>query len=390
VAQATTPNAIQSLGGPTQGGLLSYTGISDPGLLNLYNAALGNLTGGSSAAANRIGQQLAPVQASSSAQQSTFDVLALVNNRLSAQAGVPGTGPRAQAGMSGIATGEAPSTLGAWTEVFGGQADQGSRSGVAGYGATYGGVLVGADRAVGEAWRVGGLFSYANTLFRGVDATAADTARINAYGLMGYAGYTGQPWYLNLSGGVVFQHYDTTRAVSMTGFSGAASGSFDGRQVVMRAEAGYPLALAGGVTATPLAGLSYGYLEQDGYTERGGNGAALTVGASHANSLRSTAGLRLSKRFETSQGALMPELSLQWLHEFVNARQLIGAHFAGDPFGQTSFTTTGMAPVSDMASIGAGVSLMRADDLTVSLRYELQTGGGFTSQTGFMRLRKMF
>jgi len=59
---------------------------------------------------------------------------------------------------------------------------------------------------------------------------------------------------VNLSGGVVQQQYDTSRAVNFQGLSGTAGGHFSGQLYVARAEAGYPLAL-GGLTLTPLASL---------------------------------------------------------------------------------------------------------------------------------------
>jgi outer membrane autotransporter protein len=212
---------------------------------------------------------------------------------------------------------------------------------------------------------------------------------VNGYGLIGYASYAGIPWYVNLSGAVVHQQYDTTRLVSMEGFAGAATGHFSGQQYVARAEAGYPLAL-GSATLTPLASLTYSYQNQGNYTESGGNGAALAVDSSHGSSVKSSLGAKLEKGFSTRYGELVPELQAQWIHEYDHTRMVTGAGFAADATGQTAFTTVGAAPVADLADISLGATLLRANNLSLSVHYEVQAAPGFVSQTGIVRLRQLF
>ncbi|HWZ47649.1 MAG TPA: autotransporter domain-containing protein, partial [Herbaspirillum sp.] len=258
-----------------------------------------------------------------------------------------------------------------------------------GYNANYGGLLIGADKAINDNWRAGGAFTYSNTAVNSTGDTTGDTARINSYGLIGYASYTGNPWYVNLSGAVMAQQYDTSRQVNFQGFSGTANGQFNGQQYVARAEAGYPLAL-NGVTLTPLASLTYSYQNQGSYTESGGNGAALAVNAAHADSVKSGLGAKLEKSFSTHYGEIVPELQLQWIHEYDHTAQVTGASFAADPTGQTAFTTVGATPVSNLADLSLGVTLLKANNLSLSARYELQAARGFVSQTGSLRLRQLF
>ncbi len=375
---ATAPNAIASLDG-----LLRFTGISDPALLNLYDAALGSLSQGSAATANRIGKALTPAQTGQASAAPTLDAINAVNGHIAALR-------LAQAaGETGVASGEGPARWGVWGQAFGGHASQGERDQVDGYSANYGGLLVGADRAINDRWQAGGAFTYSNTAIDSTGDIAGDTTRVNSYGLIGYASYAGTPWYVNLSGAVVQQQFDTTRLVNLQGFSGAADGHFSGQQYVARAEAGYPFAL-GGLTLTPLASLTYRYLNQGSYTESGGNGAALSVDSSHATSVTSSLGAQLEKVFSTHYGELVPEVRVQWIHEYDHAGQATGASFAADATGQTAFTTVGATPVADLADISLGVSLLRANNLSLSLRYELQAGSAFLSQTGTLRLRQLF
>ncbi|MEZ0191559.1 autotransporter domain-containing protein [Ralstonia solanacearum] len=377
-SMATVPNAVASLNG-----LLGYTGIGSATLLNLYNATLGSLSEGSTAGANQIGKQLGATQTGWAPAAPTFDALnvvgAHVNTLRLAQA----------AGATGVATGDSPAQWGVWGQAFGGHAQQSERDQTDGYRANYGGLLIGADREINDRWRAGGAFSYSNTSIDNTGDTSGSFARVNGYGLIGYASYTGNPWYVNLSGAAVQQRYDTSRAVSMQGFSGTASGHFSGQQYVARTEAGYPLPV-GSATLTPLASLTYSYLTQDSYTEDGGNGTALSVGATRVGSVKSGLGAKLEKGFTTRYGQIVLEARAQWIHEYDHARQVTSASFAADATGQTAFTTVGMTPVSDLADISLGATLLRANNLSLSARYELQAGRGFVSQTGSVRLRQLF
>jgi outer membrane autotransporter protein len=345
------------------------------------------LSQGSTGGADRIGKQLGAIQTGWAPAAPMFDALNLVASRINTLR----LGEAAGAGRTGISTGEGPARNGVWGQAFGGHASQDERDDVDGYSANYGGLLIGADRALNERWRVGGAFSYSNTQIDNTGATSGDKTRVNSYGLIGYASYDGRPWYVNLSGGVVQQRYDTTRHIDFQGFSGTADGDFNGQQYVARVEAGYPLALgASGYTLTPSASLTYSHLDQDSYTEDGGNGAALSVGSAHANSVRSGLGAKLAKSYSTRYGDIVPELQLHWIHEYDHARQATGAGYAADPSGQTAFTTVGATPVSDLAAVSLGVTLLRENNLSLSVRYEVQAGGGFLSQTGSLRLRQLF
>ncbi|WP_240648453.1 autotransporter domain-containing protein [Pararobbsia silviterrae] len=374
---ATAPNARAALGG-----LFGYQGVSNAQLLALYDATDGALAGGSVSTANQIGKQLSPMQFQAASRASADDEMNIVGAHMDSLRLA-----RADTG-SGVATGEAPSDWTGWAQAFGGHSGQNARDDVDGYNANYGGLLLGADRALGERWRVGAAFDYTHTQIDNTGDTEGDSAGIDAYGLIGYASYAGSPWYVNLSGAATYQRFDTTRIVSMTGYNGTANGNFNGRQFALNAEFGWPLVLDDGYTVTPLASLTMSHLNQQSYTESG-DGPQLEVGGTNVNSVRSALGARLSKVFSTSYGDLVPTMSLKWLHEFDHAKAVTSASFAGDPTG-TGFTTVGMAPVSDLADVSLGVTLLRSDTLSLTARYELQAGGGFVSNVGVLRVQKLF
>lgn len=376
---ATDPNAVAALGG-----LSRYTGI-DPALLNLFNAGQAvNL--GSTADANRAGRQLNPISSPVSSQAvtaPTLDALNIVSAHTDSLR-------LAQSGRaSGLSAGNAASATGVWGQAYAGQARQDERDQVSAYRANYSGLLFGVDQQVDEHWNIGGVFSYSNARIRDTGSNAGDSSNVDAYGLLAYGSYSGQPWYLNFSAGAVQQRYATTRSVSFPGFAGVATGKFDGMQYVAKAEVGYPLA-TGNVTTTPLLGLTYSRLNQDAYTESGGNGAALAVGSTSVNSLQSDLGVKFERELVTSYGNLVPSLKLAWRHEFDNDRAATNARFVADPSGETSFTSLGASPVKNSALISLGATLLREKNLSLSVRYDLQTGSGFLAQSGSLRLRKLF
>src|SRR5450830_685472 len=379
---ATTPNAVAALTG-----LFNYSG-TNASLLNVFNSAAA-LT--SSAEATKAGAQLSPtavtsgvVQASAAATQTVSTVTTShLDSLRTAQAD----------GNSGVATGEHSYDVGVWGQVFDGHANQSERDNVSGYSANYNGLLLGADAQLTEQVRAGGLFSYAKTSMSNTGDNSGTSASVNSYGLSAYGSYTGEPWYVNVLAGVVKQQYSTTRDVSYTGFSGVANGSFNGLQYTTAVQAGYPLNVEQwlpGVTVTPLAGLSYSTLRQDGYSETGGSGAGLSINAANTTSLKSELAVKAETSFDTSYGKLQPLVQVGWHHEYHDSRMQSTASFADDTTGTTSFATQSAKPVSDTGALSLGVTLLESKNLKVAARYTVEAGSGYSGQTADLQLRYQF
>lgn len=377
---ATIPSATASLGG-----LGNYTGIASPQLLELFNASLAI---DSKSEANRVGESLSPgqnINTSSAAAVATSTAQAVVGAHIDAVRNP------ANSGTSGVATGDDyASNWIVWGQPFGGYTRQDSTAEVSGYTAKFGGLIMGADRSLGDDWRLGAAVNYSNTSVHGKDNLSGNTSTADNYGVIGYAGFTGDPWYLNLSAGVNRQNYTSVRRADFTGFSGAAQGKFNGQSVTLQTEVGYPLALQAGVVLTPLASLTYGYQHVDGYKETGGNGMALDVGSSHAQSVVSDIGARIEKTFATGLGNLTPFAQVTWLHQYDDRQVSSRASYAADTVGETSFTTKGASPVEDMAGVAIGSTLYEANELNLDARYDLQAGERYQAHTFSLRLRKMF
>lgn len=376
--RATTPNATASLGG-----LANYSGIS-PQLLELYNASLA-IDGEQEA--NRVGERLSTgqsISASTATGVANSTAMSVVGNHMDTVRN-PQT-----AGASGVSTGDDYSNWIVWGQPFGGYARQDTTDDVSGYSAKFGGLILGADHALGDDWRVGAAMNYSNTSVHGKDNLSGNTSTADNYGVIGYAAYTGNPWFLNLSAAVNRQNYDSVRRADFTGFSGTAKGKFNGQSVTLQSEFGYPLTLPAQVVVTPLAALAYSYQHVDGYKESGGNGMALDVDASHSQSVISDIGVRVQKTVDTPLGALTPFAQISWIHQYDNRRMSNNASYVADTLGETQFTTKGASPVKDMAGLAVGTTLYSANDLTIDARYDVQASDTYQAHTFSLRLNKSF
>lgn len=375
---ATDSNAISTLSG-----LFRYGG-TNADMLNMFNAAAAISSVGE---ANRVGAQLNPsantTATQQSAQASTQAVLNIASSHIN-------TLRTAQAsGRSGMSAGERASDIAVWGQAFGGQANQDDRAGASGYRADYNGLLLGADTALNDQWRVGGVLSYAGTSVNSTGDNTGSSSHIKSYGLTAYGGYTAERWYLNLFGGVAQQQYKSLRNISYTGFNGNASGQFDGMQYIAAAQAGYPIQLDTTTTLTPIAGLTYSRLSQDAYTETG-SAAALRVNAGSTSSVKSDLGAKLERSFNTSYGEITPSAQLSWRHEYRDTSVQSVANFAADTSGATSFTTQGAAAKTNTGVLVFGAAVARSRNLTLAARYTLEAASGYTAQTADVRLRYQF
>ncbi|MBI0326942.1 autotransporter family protein [Burkholderia plantarii] len=363
---ATSPVARATLGG-----LLGYTGWS-PALLNTFDAAVA-VAASTPAAANAAGVQLAPVSRS-------------VSNGLvrSMTDGVNG----AIAARADATRHDVSQQWSVWGQGIGGAAQQGERAGVDGYNAGYGGIVVGADRAVGEQARVGAMLSYTNSSANGTGNASGQHVGVNALGLTAY-GSVGKTWYVNGSVGMSENEFSESRAVNFPGVSAGASGHFHGEAVAATLESGLPIALANGFTVTPFAGLSALYVNQHGYTEGdGGAGVALNVQGGSTTDVRSTVGVKVARAFETKAGTIEPTLRLAYVHDYNGSAASTTANFVGA--NETTFTTPGLAQPANLADIGLGLTVYRARGLSLSAQADLQIGAGYKSESVMIQARKAF
>jgi uncharacterized protein with beta-barrel porin domain len=375
---ATTSNAIIA-----NNAVGSYMG-SNVALNKLADAVVAL---GTSPAANRAGNQLLADphnNAAVLALQPSLDVLNVVTGHADA-ARLASNG-----GGSGVSAGEAGPGLATWGEAYGGGAHQSEDGQFSGYSMSSAGIVAGGDAAIADSnVRVGAVFTYTHADLHEHGDRTGDTLSLDSDGGIVYGDFIGERAYLDLLGGVLFDKFDTVRVVSFTNFDGVASATHDGTQYVAKASGGYRMPMGNsGTTLTPLWGVTYSHLNQDAYTETGGNGAALHVDSQDDNSLKGELGLKLEHSFALTHGDLVPELRVLYRHEFDNGAQVQTSSFAVDE--AATFTTLDARPIENSGLVSTAVNFLAKDGVAVTLRYTAEAATGYVSQGGSVRVRWAF
>ncbi|GLH80533.1 hypothetical protein SSBR45G_54420 [Bradyrhizobium sp. SSBR45G] len=274
-----------------------------------------------------------------------------------------------------------------WGSLIGTNASQRDVAGVAGYSGNTGGLVAGIDQRIDGAFRVGAAFGYATSSID--DRTAAgDAVGMQHYQGTVYGAYVQPSWYVNGSAGVALVDYTTTRRINFAGFTDTASGSHKGWLTLLRGEFGMPVKVDQAVL-TPFAGVTYGRLDQQAYTEASAAGAALTVARQTTNSVRSNLGFRSTlPLLVTSTYGFGLETLAAWRHEFGNTAQNVTAAFAG---GGATFVAAGPSPERNLAELGAALKLVAfGERQSISLGYNAVVGSKYLEQSAVLKVRAEF
>jgi outer membrane autotransporter protein len=158
--------------------------------------------------------------------------------------------------------------------------------------------------------------------------------------------------------------YDTSRG----GLRGSASGSTDGGEFEIFAEAGYD-AKVGNWSLGPFATLAYTYVSLNSFTEHGSL-APLDITYQSQDSLRTDLGLRAEYRIKAGGVELRPHVRAAWEHEYFYSALPIDARFASGAGGV--FTVFGPSEGHDSLIVSAGVDVQLTQKLLLYLDYDGQ------------------
>ena len=364
--------------------LANYSG-SNAAMLSLSNA-VNNLT--STADIEKAAAQLRPSVNGSTTQAALGAVGQAINTISirtdSVRAASAETGGR---DGTGVSSGEMLRGLGIWTQGFGSSANQDKRLGVDGYSADTYGLAFGADTKVMEPVRVGLSFAYARTNVDDSGDRAGSGQKINSYIGSLYGTYTANRWYMD--GALTYGHHDYagTRVIAITGAATqVAKSSYAGEQYGTKAEVGVPFA-GGRATLTPLVSLAYNHLNQDGYTETGA-AAALTVGASSTDSLKSGLGAKVSATIaQLGDWNVKPNARAMWNHEFNTSSQNQTSTYVA---GGASFTDASAQTAAESFDLGIGFDMASVRNMVVSAKYDAGLSDRYVSHTGSLQFRAEF
>lgn len=187
--------------------------------------------------------------------------------------------------------------------------------------------------------------------------------------------------YLELSVGYLSGEHDVTRN-SVFQESGRTvpqtnvrtSADVDGTDLFASAYWGY-LGEWDGWSFGPYLGLLYGRSETDSYAERDltGSGLALAVDDYERDSLLATAGLRIAHGISFDAGILLPELRVEYAHEFDRDAETALTAFLLDA-GENVYALEGDDPDRDYFNVGAGLVFLLPNGWMPFVDYQTTLG----------------
>lgn len=138
-------------------------------------------------------------------------------------------------------------------------------------------------------------------------------------------------------------------------FGGVISGTPGADQYEGNFSTGYDFNL-GGFSIGPRATLRYRHVNMEGYSEQGGSGLELRFLGDRLTSLQSSVGAQASYAIGTAWGVLVPQINVDWTHEYDNGQRLIFVQFAQDNrLVPTTFGFQTDRPDRDFFHLGTGL-----------------------------------
>ncbi|MFO1509460.1 MAG: autotransporter outer membrane beta-barrel domain-containing protein [Steroidobacteraceae bacterium] len=196
-----------------------------------------------------------------------------------------------------------------------------------------------------------------------VPATHAGTAQTDSKSLTLFAVLNAtEHSYVDAAVGYGRQQHDFRRnpvfqdSTRQTQFAARVAGDTESTVFWVALNGGLDFA-SGATTFGPFAGVTYTRSEIDAYTERdlNGSGLAMSLEACLRKSVLGHAGLRADRAFSTGRGVFVPQLRIEYLHEFRTRPLTQASHYVLDS-GASGIRVTGDRPKAGRFSVGAGVT----------------------------------
>ncbi|HEX4889096.1 MAG TPA: autotransporter outer membrane beta-barrel domain-containing protein, partial [Alphaproteobacteria bacterium] len=203
------------------------------------------------------------------------------------------------------------------------------------------GVTAGADYKFSENFIGGAALGYTSTS-NDFDGNGGDLDQ-DTYSLSLYASVYSGPAYLD---GVVSYAFSDTNIDRNIVYGGlvrpvnrVAKGDTESDEWSFSIGAGYEFS-SEGWSLTPMARATWSDADIDSYSETGASGLNLAVADQNVKSFETALGADLSYAHSTSFGVVIPNLRLEWAHEFDNDSRRISAQYVNDPRNNRFFVRT--------------------------------------------------
>lgn len=298
----------------------------------------------------------------------------------------PGS-PTASAGASdaplSVAALPGSDALPAWAQVVGQWQRSGGEDGIARTRQHTGGVYAGADRAIGNGWRLGGAVGVTNSKLKVDDLNSQSD--IDSYSATVYGGrrYDAGPGHINLLLGAAYTWHDISskRNVGFAGVNQELKADYGASTGQLFGEIGYGLPVSDRAVLEPYAGVAFNDQRVRGFSESGG-AAALSGDRQHDQTTTTTLGLRGTMQWDS----LAFTAGAGWRHAFGDVNPASTLAFAGSD----AFTVAG-APIARNALAAELAGQWRVSrGMALTLAYDGEYGGGNQQHAGTLRVNWRF
>lgn len=238
-------------------------------------------------------------------------------------------------------------------------------------GKTYGAVF-GADYRFADNAFAGGALRYAQSDFdlsgNGGSLDASDL-NLTLYGTYYPLSQWNLDWTLHYGQG----NFDLSRRIDFTvgtlTVNEIADSSTNGSQYGISVGSGYEWVFKGGALAQLNATFRYNQAKTDTYNETSAGGYNLRVEGQSVDTLLGKFGAQGSKAFSFKWGVLIPQINVDYIHEFIDDGEDINATFVSDPFN-TQFVFTTEKRDTSYFTTAIGVVTLLPGGFTAYMQYE--------------------
>jgi uncharacterized protein YhjY with autotransporter beta-barrel domain len=166
-------------------------------------------------------------------------------------------------------------------------------------------------------------------------------------------------------------------------------GSYDGNELSGGVLIGYDRSVKN-ITFGPRASLDWSYNDFDGYTEKGDTGLELSFEDTSEFSLQSRFGVTGSMAFSTGFGVLVPQMYVNWVHEFENDQRTENFSFDDDE-NSVQYQYEDEPPDRNFFELALGVSAVLPNGWQTYAQYRTLLGhDDIDSHVGVLGMRTDF
>jgi outer membrane autotransporter protein len=199
----------------------------------------------------------------------------------------------------------------------------------------------------------------------------------DAYGILVYTSVAPIPnLFIDAVAGYTRRDYGFERRISFasttTAVSGPTRGDTDGNEFKIGVNTGYDF-LFGPVTVGPRVGVLYRETTIDRYRESGNTGLELAYDNQNIQSLTTTAGVFGSVAISTGFGVIVPQVTAEYVHEFLDDQRSVGFRLVQDQL-QRRFLFETDPPDRDYFNLGVGVSMVLPNGMQPFLNFRELVG----------------